>query len=267
MINLNIGLIGAGTIGRFLLEKINLEKRLPGFKVTSVLDERSKSKGVLEKLSHTYDFEYHQELHAFLNGPIDIVVECANVDLVKQYAKDIVKKKDFFIISIGALVDMTFYEELRTLVRSMDRNIYLPSGAIGGLDVIKSANVMGGLDSVSLTTRKPAQALTDGDDVIDKEKVVFDGVAKDAIVQFPKNANVSIILSLAGVGVENTKVKIIMDPSVERNIHEVKASGDFGDVSIELKNNPSPTNPKTSYLTALSILSALKSLDDAIKIG
>lgn len=264
---MNIGLIGAGTIGRFLLEKINQEKRLQGFKVTSVLDERNKSKDTLEELSHTYNIEHYNELSSFLNAPIDLVVECANVDLVKQYAKEIVKKKDFFIISIGALVDMDFYQELKTLSRSMDRNIYLPSGAIGGLDIIKSANVMGGLESVSLTTRKPAQALTDQDEVILKEKVLFKGAAKDAIAQFPKNANVSIILSLAGIGVEDTKVTIIMDPSVERNIHEVRATGDFGELNIKLENKPSPTNPKTSYLTALSILSALKSLDDAIKIG
>lgn len=264
---MNIGLIGAGTIGKFLLEKINIENRLPGYKVTSVFDERSKSRDTLQELAKSFDFEYFNELNSFLNSPIDIVVECANVDLVKQYATEIVKKKDFFIISIGALVDIDFYQKLQTLTRSFDRNIYLPSGAIGGLDVIKSANVMGGLDSISLTTRKPTQALTDGEEVVENEKVLFEGAAKDAIMQFPKNANVAIILSLAGVGVEHTKVKIIMDPSVERNIHEVKAAGDFGEVNIKLENNPSPTNPKTSYLTALSILSALKSLEDAIKIG
>lgn len=264
---MNIGLIGAGTIGKFLLEKINIEKRLPGFKITSVLDERSKSKQVLEDLSRTYEFDYYNDLNNFLNSPIDIVVECANVELVKQYAKEVVKKKDLFIISIGALVDIEFFQELQSLARSLDRHIYLPSGAIGGLDVIKSANVMGGIETVSLTTRKPAEALTDEKEAVVGEKVLFEGAAKEAIMQFPKNANVSIILSLAGVGVEDTKVKIILDPTVEKNIHEVKTIGDFGEVTIKLENNPSPTNPKTSYLTALSILSALKSLDDAIKIG
>lgn len=264
---MNIGLIGAGTIGKFLLEKINLEKRLSGFKVISVLDERQKSKPLLEELSHTYDFQYYQDLNAFLNSSIDLVVECANVEAVRQYAKEIVNKKDFFIISIGALVDLDFYQELEALARSLNRRIYLPSGAIGGLDVIKSAHVLGGLESVTLTTRKPAQALTDDLGSSSKEQVLFEGPAKEAIKQFPKNANVSIILSLAGLGVDNTKVKIVMDPAVKKNIHQVKATGDFGEMTLTLENNPSPTNPKTSYLTALSILSALNSLDHSIKIG
>ena len=79
--------------------------------------------------------------------------------------------------------------------------------------------------------------------------------------------NVAITLSLAGIGVEKTKVKIIADPSVEKNIHSIRARGAFGEMEMKIENNPSPSNPQMSYLTALSILSSLKSLNEEICIG
>src|SRR5699024_10742181 len=84
---------------------------------------------------------------------------------------------------------------------------------------------------------------------------------------FPKNANISIIISLSGIGIDKTSVQIIADPKVDKNIHQLEARGDFGKLELELENNPSPDNPKTSYLTAMSILSSLKSLDSVITIG
>lgn len=265
MLTINIGLIGVGTIGTFLLEKINKEKFISGYQITAVFDEREKAKDKLQHLASTYDFQPYQNIDRFLDSSIDVVVECANIDVVKQLAEQIIQKKDLFLISVGALVDPIYYDQLQGIATTEGRKIYLPTGAIGGLDVIKAANILGGLQSVTLITRKPAQALAG--DLIEEETVLFEGKAKDAIAQFPKNANVAIILSLSGIGVEKTKVKIIADPAVDKNIHCIETVGDFGKVEIKLENNPSPTNPKTSYLTALSILSSLKSLDEAVTIG
>jgi aspartate dehydrogenase len=96
---------------------------------------------------------------------------------------------------------------------------------------------------------------------------MFEGTASDAIELFPKNINVSIILSLAGLGTEHTHVKIISDPEVEKNNHIIEATGSFGKLSLQVENNPMPNNPKTSYLAALSILSTLKNKDASILVG
>jgi aspartate dehydrogenase len=79
--------------------------------------------------------------------------------------------------------------------------------------------------------------------------------------------NVAISLSLAGIGVDQTIVKIVADPTVERNIHEVWVKGAFGEMRLQLENFSMPTNPKTSYLTALSTLSMLRQMVEPIKIG
>src|SRR5699024_10620999 len=139
------------------------------------------------------------------------------------------------------------------LGKDQERTIYLPSGAIGGLDLLQHAQALDGLHNVSLTTRKPAHTLSEKS--ITEEKVVFQGTAEQAIQQFPKNINVAIVLSLATIGIEQTKVSIIADPEAENNEHRIDATGEFGTMSLTVTNEPLPTNPNTSYLAALSLFS------------
>lgn len=261
---MKIGLIGCGSIGKFLLEKINNEKLFPDYQICSVFDEREGSISKLKNLSETYNFTVFQDLNLFLQSEIDLVVECANIQSVNDYAVRIIEQKDLLLISIGALANSSLYDELNSVSKANGTKVYLPAGAIGGLDVIKNANSMGGLNAVSLVSRKPVTAFAVEE--FSDEKVLFEGTAQDAIQKYPQNANVAIVLSLAGIGTERTSVKIIADPLVTKNIHTIHAQGIFGEVDITVQNNPSNDNPKTSYLTALSILSALKSLNEQIII-
>lgn len=262
---MNIGIIGAGSIGRFLFEKVNKDVIIPGYQITAVFDDRKKSQDTLRDLSNQFNFTVYDELDTFLKSPIDLIVECANIEVVNQYARQIIQEKDLFLISVGALADPVLFEELKEIAKLTSHKIYLPSGAIGGLDVLRAANVLGGLDAVTIVTRKPVQALSV--DALEKETTIFEGAAKDAIAKYPQNANIAIIISLSGIGVEKTNVRIIADPAVTKNIHNIEAEGDFGKLSLTLENSPSPNNPKTSYLTALSILSSLESLDETISFG
>lgn len=261
---MNIGLIGIGSIGTFLIEQLNKEKRIADYNIVAIFDERTKPNAKLDELSEKYNIIVYNNLSAFLASSIDLVVECANTEAVKKYAPEVICEKDLLLISVGALVDSSLYNTLKKSAHEFKRKIYLPSGAIGGLDVLRAASELDGLSSVNLTTRKPSNALSV--EIEDQEKIVFDGTAEKAIAQFPKNANIAIIISLAGIGIKKTNVKIIADPEVTKNIHQLEASGDFGKLELTLENSPSPNNPKTSYLTALSILSTLRSLTDAIVI-
>ncbi|AOV08940.1 aspartate dehydrogenase [Sporosarcina ureilytica] len=262
---MKIGLIGCGSIGQFLLEKINKDKLFPHYKVSAVFDAREKSVAKLKELSEQYQFESFQDLDAFLDSDIDVVVECANIQFVNDYATKIVERSDLLLISIGALANTYLYDEITSIAKTNGNKVYLPAGAIGGLDIVKAANVMGGLHTVKLVSRKPSKALSG--ELIANETILFEGTAREAIEKFPKNANVAIALSLAGIGIEKTAVIIIADPNVDKNIHTIQVNGEFGQTEITISNNPSPTNPKTSYLTSLSILSALQSLKQQISIG
>jgi aspartate dehydrogenase len=128
-----------------------------------------------------------------------------------------------------------------------------------------------------LTSRKPPRGLKNAPYVIEnridldsitEERVLFEGTAEQAVSGFPKNINVSAVLSIAGVGPKNTTVKIIAAPGLAVNVHEIEVAGDFGKLITRTENVPFPENPKTSFLAALSAVATLKQLlDEAIKIG
>lgn len=260
---MKIGIIGGGNVARFLVKSINGDRLLPNCSVESVFLRRP---DVASEWERDYGAHTYTELDAFLSSGIDIVVEAATVQAVRDYAERVIaQRKDLVIISVGALVDQKLYQRLNELCRQLGTRILLPSGAIGGLDVIRSAMTMQQLDEVSLTTRKPPQSLLGR--MVEQEEVVFEGSATEAISRFPQNINVSIVLSLAGLGCDKTRVKIVADPHVTKNVHSIEAVGSFGQLCVKLENNPMPENPKTSHLAALSVLSALKKQTERISIG
>lgn len=248
-----------------MLEKLNKENGLKDVKITAVLDEREKSQAKLSEIAKNYHVSAFKDVHVFLQSGIDLVVECANIQAVQQYAPQIIAQKDMLVISIGAFADAQFYDELQQIAAENQTKLILPSGAIGGLDLIQAAKRSGGLQEVILTTRKPASSLTD--EKLTEETVIFEGNAKEAIQKFPKNVNVAIILSLAGLGAAETKVKLIADPKADKNLHTIDVRGDFGECTAAIENFPMPSNPKTSYLTALSMLASIKALRDPVIIG
>ncbi|WP_087974690.1 aspartate dehydrogenase [Oceanobacillus rekensis] len=258
---MNIGLIGAGAIANFLLKKINHNQH-GNLRIKSIFVRNREEYRFLES---DYGVTLFTDLEAFLDSEIDIVVEAANINAVKTLLPSVIKKKEVVLISVGALADETLLTEISNLVDEYQYAVHLPSGAIGGLDLLQNAHALGTVTSVSLTTRKPASSLIEEE--IDEAEVIFEGKAVDAIKQFPKNVNVSIVLSLAGIGIEKTRMCLVADPDIEKNMHSVEIMGDFGEATFSITNNPLPENPKTSYLAAMSILGTLKRIDGKVRIG
>jgi len=203
----------------------------------------------------------------------DLVVECAHKDVVKDVFTFSIKyhRDTMFLSAGGVLENLDLVEEARKKMI----NIYVPSGAVVGLDGLDAAKYQG-LRKVTLITRKPPKAfkgvksLKDrGIDVdnIKTETGVYDGSAREAVKEFPQNINVAATLSLAGVGADKTSVKIIIDPFISNNIHEIIVEGDFGRFRAITENLPSPNNPKTSYLTSLSTIVMIKKIVEPIHIG
>jgi aspartate dehydrogenase len=152
--------------------------------------------------------------------------------------------------------------------------LYLPSGAIAGLDGIKSASV-GQIAHVTHTTRKPPAGLEGAPYLVERgislaglqeEREVFSGSAREACRGFPANVNVTAAVSLAGIGPDQTRVRILAVPGLLRNCHDIDVEGEFGRLQVHIENVPSE-NPKTGKLTALSIIRAVKDAVDPVRIG
>ena len=193
---------------------------------------------------------------------VDLVIETASPQAVKEIVPRILERgKDVIVMSVGALLDTDLRKNLKRIARENNSRIYVPSGAIVGLDGVKAASI-GKIHQVSLITRKPPKSLGIS---AEKETVLYEGKAKDAVEKFPMNINVAATLSIA-CGKE-VDVKIIADPNVDRNSHEVHMVGDFGELKTTTHNMRCSINPKTSVLAAYSAIKLLRSLNENLKIG
>ncbi|MFB9859987.1 aspartate dehydrogenase [Salinicoccus siamensis] len=258
---MDIGIIGAGAIANVMLKRINGDQH-ENLKIKSVFVRNE------EKYNHLEDefsVQLYTDFEAFLASDIDIVVEAADVAAVKARLPEVLKHKDAMLVSVGALADGGLVADLMQTAKKYDHTLHLPSGAIGGLDLLQNVQSHGELERVRLTTRKPAASLSY--EVVESEKVVFEGKAADAITHFPKNMNVSVILGMAGMGIEETEVTLIADPDVDRNIHQIEIEGTFGRAEFKIENLALPENPKTSHLAAISILGTLERLNRHFRIG
>lgn len=240
---MKVGLLGCGFIGSTIASAIRAKKA--DLELVSAFDMDAQKCSSLGFKPSSFD--------EFLASNFDIAVECASQDAVKAYGNRILSKgRSLLVMSVGALSDKMLLSSLLLSARKSGAKLYIPSGAVGGLDALASAK-FAGLDEVCLVTRKPPASL--GMDV-SEETIVFEGTASDAVREFPKNINVAAALALAGLGFEDTTVMLIADPKVSTNIHEVRASGKFGSFCLSFDNLPSE-NPKTSLLAAFSAIALL----------
>jgi len=207
----------------------------------------------------------------------DLVIEAAGQKAVDEIVVDALEEGcSCLLMSVGALADEDLRSEVIDTAAASSGRIYLPSGAIAGLDAIKAAGNAGELESVSLQTTKPPAGLEgapyfEDNDItlksIEGRTVVFEGAANKAATAFPSNINIAMALSLAGIGPDETTVRIVADPNEESNIHRITADGGVGRIETEVRNVPSPSNPKTSYLAALSAIEKLRSLTTTVEVG
>jgi aspartate dehydrogenase len=63
-----------------------------------------------------------------------------------------------------------------------------------------------------------------------------------------------VISALAGIGLDRTTVSLVADPEARLNSHSITAEGDFGRMAILLDNRTLADNPKSSEMTALSLV-------------
>jgi aspartate dehydrogenase len=177
-----------------------------------------------------------------------VIVEAASVRAAKDYVPKILAKDiDLIAMSVGALLEL----------KVKGRHLHVPPGAIGGLDALSSAS-LAGIDEVILTTTKSPKAL----DLTNRERqVAYEGSAEEAVRRFPREMNVAARLTLAA-GSDKVKVRVVSDPKVDKNVHEISVKWKYGDMFLRFCNYPHPDNPKTSALAAWS---AIRMLEDILE--
>jgi aspartate dehydrogenase len=238
-----VGIIGCGAIGALIAEAAERSiVKCDGLILYDVVPERAETLGGALRTSVTIA----KSLEEMIKLKPAVIVEAASQQAARDCIGRIVTADiDLIVMSVGALLELN--------VKSS--RIHVPSGAIGGLDALSSAE-LAGIDEIILTTRKSPKIL-DLDNR--EEKLVYEGNAEEAVKRFPREMNVAATLALT-VPREKVKVQVISDPKVKRNVHEVRVKWKHGDMFLKFENEPHPDNPKTSALAAWSAIKLLKDL-------
>lgn len=268
---LRIGIVGCGAIGSSLAGA-----------VTSDFSDRAALVSLYDvEIEKAYKLanKFNNKKLAALNledliNRVDLVIESARAEVAYEIAKKTISfSKDIMIMSVGGIIQ--YYKELKVLAQDKDARIFIPSGAICGLDGLKAAS-RGKINKVVLITKKPPKAFLGAPyilknnirlDNINEDRVIFEGNASNAIKAFPQNINVAATISIAGIGLENTMVRIIASPNLTRNIHEIEIESEAGRITARTENVVHPDNPKTSYLAVLSAIATLRQILEPVKIG
>jgi aspartate dehydrogenase len=270
---MRIALLGGGTIARLVLEEVRREA-IPGIEIAAVAGRKDSSRAAA--LASEFKVPLVVGREALLALRPDAVVEAASHDAVREYLADLLEAGiSVVVLSAGALADDVLRGRAEQAATRSGALFYVPSGGIGGLDALKTACVAG-VDEVSIQVAKPPAAWK-GIPYVESRGValdrltapvtLFEGPAREGVPLFPQNVNIAAVLSLAGIGMDRTRLKVVADPALTLNTHTIRVSGRSGRFSIVLENVPSPDNPKTAWLACYSALAALRSLGSRVRYG
>jgi len=191
----------------------------------------------------------------------DLVVEAAGRAAVEPWGVASLRHAPAFAVcSTSAFTDNALLQRLTAEAERFGSQILVPSGALGGIDALAAAGCLA-LEQVTHRIIKPPAAWrgTAAEELVDlgaltTPNVFFSGTAREVAARFPANANVAVISALAGLGLDRTEVALVADPTVSRNCHQLTVRGDFGALNVLVENRPLAANPKSSELTALSVV-------------
>jgi aspartate dehydrogenase len=252
-------LVGYGAIGRSLHQRLQGHARIALQNIV-----------VSPKSVAAVQAEVGPDVHVMDHVPADcgLLLEAAGHQALLAHVLPALERgTECAVLSVGALSEPGLPEKLADAALRGGAQLHLLSGAIGGVDAIAAAR-FAGLEQVTYTGRKPPQGWrgTPAEKVADlgnlkEPTVILEATAREAAHLYPKNANVAATISLAGLGLDATRVRLIADPTVTDNIHEIHVTGAFGEMQLTMRGKPLADNPKTS---ALTVLSALRFLDNRV---
>lgn len=274
-----VGLVGCGTIGTQLA--LALQRDYSGVaRITGLHDVDSTHARALQRRLTTPPPLVSLTT---LIRTSHLVIEAASVDVASRVVRQALRaNRSVFVMSVGGLLRDSTWQRLAS--RSAGK-VYIPSGALAGLDGVK-AMAMGRIRQVSLTTRKPPRALAAAPYVrrrrlqlnrLTRPRLIFEGSPKRVVEGFPQNTNVAAALTLAlrrsGAGLAEggslgprIRIRVVADPTIRVNIHELDVTGDCGRLQCRVESRPS-VNPKTSEIAVRSAVATLGRLFDSVLIG
>lgn len=237
-----VGLIGFGTIGKYIYENLKNEVEF-----TFIYDVVApKEENAAKLYISTVD-----ELETKCASGVDLVIETAVASVVIAVAPIVLKYSDFIAFSTTAFAEEGFPEQVNELCEKYGHSFYIPHGAILGLDGIFDGRKV--LESVKITTTKKPKNLGRTDDV---RTILYDGPTRGACKAYPRNVNVHAGIAMAGLGFEKTQSVIIADPDSPGNTHKIEIEAEGCRFTINVLSKP--VSGVTGAYTPVSACSSVR---------
>src|SRR5436309_16056890 len=271
--SMRVALLGGGTIARLVLQHVR-GGEFPGMEIVALAGRNGSSRG--RALAREFGVSYVSSRAALIAARPAAVVEAASHDAVREHLVALLEAGiRVVVLSLGALADDRLRYAAEDAARRSGALLYVPSGGIGGLDALKAA-CAAGVDEVSIQVAKPpaawkgipyVAALGVDLDRLHSAHTLFEGPAREGVPHFPQNFNIAAVLSLAGIGLDRTRLIGVADPALTLNTHTIRVTGASGRFTVVLENVPAPETPRTSWLACYSALAALRSLQSPVRYG
>jgi aspartate dehydrogenase len=270
---MRIAILGGGVIARLFLEHAR-RGEMDEAEVVAIAgrSETSRAKG----LAREFAVPFVIGVRKLIEERPQVVIEAASHDAVREHAEALLSNGiAVIVLSGGALCDEELRARLERAAAKHRALLYLPSGGIGGLDALKAA-CAAGVDEVSIAVTKPPAAWK-GIAYVERMKIdldrlaapvtLFEGTAREGVPHFPANVNIAAVLSLAGIGFDRTRLKVVADPALRFNTHFITIKGRTGTIALSFESVPSLDNPKTAMLACYSALAAFRQFKSPVRYG
>jgi aspartate dehydrogenase len=268
-----VGILGGGVIARLFLEHAG-RGEMGDSQIVALAGRGEKSRG--KALAREFRVPFVVGADKLIAARPDVVLEAASHEAVREHAEALLTSGvALIVLSGGALCDDDLRARLERAAAKHRALLYLPSGGIGGMDALKAA-CAAGVDEVSIAVTKPPAAWR-GIPYVEQKRIdldrlsgpatLFEGTAREGVPHFPANVNIAAVLSLAGVGFDRTRLKVVADPALRFNTHFITIKGKTGTIELRFESVPSPDNPKTAMLACYSALAAFRQFNSPVRYG
>jgi aspartate dehydrogenase len=270
---MRVGILGGGVIARLFLEHAR-RGELGDAQIVALAGRSENSRG--KALAREFGVPFVIGAQNLIAAQPEVVIEAASHDAVRAHAEALLSSGvAVIVLSGGALCDDELRARLELASAKHRALLYVPSGGIGGLDALKAA-CAAGVDEVRIAVAKPPAAWK-GIAYVERMKIdldrlagpvtLFEGTAREGVPLFPANVNIAAVLSLAGVGFDRTRLKVVADPTLRFNTHFITIRGKTGSIELRFESVPSPDNPKTAMLACYSALAAFRQFNSPVRYG
>ena len=259
-----LAIVGCGKLATLVTDAL-LAGLLPDYHLIGAYSRSiEKANAITEKVNDSkpgYTCTTCGDMDQLLSLKPDYVLEMASPDSMRSLALPALKNGSSVVtLSIGALADTAFYEEVKKTAAENNTRVHLVSGAIGGFDVLRTVSLMGDC-SASFATEKGPHSLRKSsvyDEALQTgQRKVFEGNAQEAIALFPTSVNVAVAASLASVGPMNMQVSVTSTPGFVGDDHRIEIKSDQVHAVIDVYS-------KTAQIAGWSVVNTLRNITSPI---